>query len=192
MLRRCEGEQSQFGWLSLGLLIAIIGGTIWWMTPQMIGGCGGRAKEMEGRTYVGAMIRGQQAFFLDNNRFSDDLTALGLGLDQETENYSYHIENHGDRAFNFGEAKEENGVESHYISAVFQLDTTTTVLETGEEIPEFATIICTVDIDRNSENILLTNLLPSLENGIPTCHPDTVLMGRSPEPQTSTISEGLN
>jgi len=48
-----------------------------------------RGKQSEARTYVGTMIRGQQAFFLENGRFTSDLNALQLGIKSITENYSY-------------------------------------------------------------------------------------------------------
>ncbi|MBP0000463.1 MAG: type IV pilin-like G/H family protein [Cyanobacteria bacterium SID2] len=49
------------------------------------------ALESEGQTYIGAMARGQQAYFLENNKFSESIDELQLGLQSETENYKYEI-----------------------------------------------------------------------------------------------------
>ncbi|MEQ9550415.1 MAG: type IV pilin-like G/H family protein [Coleofasciculus sp. G3-WIS-01] len=45
----------------------------------------------EGREYVGSMNRLQQAYYLENSKFSDKLDNLGLRGSAETENYRYHI-----------------------------------------------------------------------------------------------------
>lgn len=50
-----------------------------------------RAKTAEARNYVGAMNRAQQAFFLEKSEFANTLEDLGLGLEPETDNYSYKI-----------------------------------------------------------------------------------------------------
>ncbi|MEM7797322.1 MAG: pentapeptide repeat-containing protein, partial [Cyanobacteria bacterium P01_C01_bin.118] len=50
-----------------------------------------RARASEGRTYVGAMNRGQQAYYLENEQFSDSMDRLGLGIANETDNYRYDV-----------------------------------------------------------------------------------------------------
>ena len=37
------------------------------------------------------MTRAQQAFYLENNSFSDDMKSLGLGITTETEHFKYEI-----------------------------------------------------------------------------------------------------
>ena len=51
-----------------------------------------RARQSEAATYIGSMNRAQQAFYLENSRFTDDLGALGLGISAETEFYNYEID----------------------------------------------------------------------------------------------------
>ncbi|AFY39077.1 hypothetical protein Lepto7376_2820 [[Leptolyngbya] sp. PCC 7376] len=187
MLRRQENDKSQYGWRSLGILIAIIGGVIWWMAPQIVG-CGGMAKEMEGRIAVGTMGRGQQAFFLENNQFASSLDELDLGIRRETDNYTFSVDHRGDHVFNYAVARGD--VENSYIGAVFQLESTVIVPETGEEIPEFATITCAINIENVDTQVSPQTVLPSLEDNIPICHPETNLMQRSPDPEV--ISQGLN
>jgi type IV pilus assembly protein PilA len=50
-----------------------------------------KAKESESKSYVGSMNRTQQAYFLENNKFSTGLGDLGLGINSSTVNYTYSI-----------------------------------------------------------------------------------------------------
>jgi hypothetical protein len=50
-----------------------------------------RAIQSEAKTYVGAMNRAHQAFFLEKEYFTNKLEDLGLGIKAETENYKYQI-----------------------------------------------------------------------------------------------------
>jgi type IV pilus assembly protein PilA len=52
-----------------------------------------KAKESEAKHYVGAMIRGQQAYFLENNKFASSIDDLEIGLSStSTKNYAYNLE----------------------------------------------------------------------------------------------------
>jgi type IV pilus assembly protein PilA len=48
-----------------------------------------KAKQAEARQNVGAMNRAQQSYFLEQNKFAGDLTALGVGLRTQTTNFKY-------------------------------------------------------------------------------------------------------
>ncbi|MDG2990856.1 type IV pilin-like G/H family protein [Candidatus Synechococcus calcipolaris G9] len=50
-----------------------------------------QAKEAEAQISLRAMLRGQQAYFMENGRFTESLGDLGLGLPQETGTYHYEI-----------------------------------------------------------------------------------------------------
>jgi hypothetical protein len=56
-----------------------------YLSPQRL------AAQEEAASYIGSINRAQQAFYIENNRFTSQLQELGLGLDQETENYSYGL-----------------------------------------------------------------------------------------------------
>jgi type IV pilus assembly protein PilA len=47
-----------------------------------------KARESEAKTYVGSMNRAQQAFYLENNSFSNTLGGLELGI-SNSKNYTY-------------------------------------------------------------------------------------------------------
>lgn len=61
-----------------------------WIVPTTWGQAD-KARESEAKTYVGSMNRAQQAFYLENNSFSDEMESLGLGIATETEYYKYDI-----------------------------------------------------------------------------------------------------
>ncbi|WP_016873708.1 type IV pilin-like G/H family protein [Chlorogloeopsis fritschii] len=56
-----------------------------------------KAKQSEAKTYVGSMNRAQQAYYAENNEFADNanFAKLGLGVNTQTSNYKYVINNGG-------------------------------------------------------------------------------------------------
>lgn len=50
-----------------------------------------RAKQSEPKSYLASTNKGQQAFFIEQGRFSDSIDELGTGIKTETNNYSYKI-----------------------------------------------------------------------------------------------------
>jgi len=52
---------------------------------------GDKFTNMEGKQYIGSMNRAQQAYFIENEEFTTDLEKLLLGIQSETESYSYQI-----------------------------------------------------------------------------------------------------
>lgn len=50
-----------------------------------------KAKESEAVTYLAAMVKAQQPFYVEKNNFSTDIASLGLGMTTSTENYDYGI-----------------------------------------------------------------------------------------------------
>ena len=120
---------------------------------------------------LGSLNRAQQAHYFDNQTFADDFATLELGIDEETDNYRYTMENHGDHVFHFAEAKKESTKRKifsggyrlrHFIGAVFEMKDRTT-----------GRVRCELDFKENIPNFSFSNFLPSLENNVPTCHPDT-------------------
>ena len=50
-----------------------------------------RADQSEAKTYIGSMVRVQQANFLEKNQFLSEFDSLGLGVTPESKNYKYSI-----------------------------------------------------------------------------------------------------
>lgn len=51
-----------------------------------------KAKESEGKLYLGSMERAQQAYFLEKGKFATSVDELQLGIKEDTPNYTYKIE----------------------------------------------------------------------------------------------------
>jgi len=52
---------------------------------------GAKAMQVQARGFIGAILKAQQVFYTERGQFSDSLEALGIGLKNETDNYSYKI-----------------------------------------------------------------------------------------------------
>ncbi|MBH8574527.1 type IV pilin-like G/H family protein [Nostocaceae cyanobacterium CENA369] len=53
--------------------------------------------QSEGQLFIGAINRAQQAYYLENEKFSSTLEQLQLGIKPETENYRYRILTQGNQ-----------------------------------------------------------------------------------------------
>jgi type IV pilus assembly protein PilA len=86
----CKKKQQGFplvGCLTTFLVLGMLGA----LTLRNLTSCTNKAKQSEPKQNVGALNRAQQAYFLENGKFSDSLSELGVGIKTETENYSYRI-----------------------------------------------------------------------------------------------------
>jgi len=87
-----------------------------------------KARNREAKTIVGSMNRAQQAYYLENDKFSTKFSELGLGLKQETEHYVYKIVPQSSKSImNIGQAKVK-GLNS-YVGLVY-----ITEVNNGEKI----------------------------------------------------------
>ena len=95
-----------------------------------------KARQSEAKTYVGAMNRGQQAYFIENRAFSPSIEALEIGIPATTSNYSYSLEVQPDGASVIITATPLEEPLKHYTGAVFAVgetpDTATTIAEVCE------------------------------------------------------------
>lgn len=76
------------GCLGLIFIMGIIGAIA---LPSFLGQAN-KAKQSEAKQNVGAMIRGQQAHFLEQNRFAATVDEMKMGIPPETENYRYEVQ----------------------------------------------------------------------------------------------------
>jgi type IV pilus assembly protein PilA len=51
-----------------------------------------KARQSEAKTFIGAVVRGQQAYRIANTEFGSDFNDLEIGLPTETDNYVYSID----------------------------------------------------------------------------------------------------
>ncbi len=50
-----------------------------------------KAKQSEGKQYLSAINKGQQAYYIENTAFSGSVSELGIGLKSQTSNFKYAI-----------------------------------------------------------------------------------------------------
>ena len=97
-----------------------------------------RAKQSEGKTYIGAMNRAQQAYYLENNKFGTTIAQLGIGIKPETESFNYQILPQGNGTQNVMNTAKAKLPKLHsYTGAVFVIE------NNGENITRAA--ICETD-----------------------------------------------
>lgn len=50
-----------------------------------------KAKQSEGKQYISSLNKGQQAYYVENNKFGSTVSELGIGLKTQTSNYVYEM-----------------------------------------------------------------------------------------------------
>lgn len=95
-----------------------------------------KAATAEGKSNLGALSRAQQAYYLESQEFAPTIEDLGLGVNPETENFSYEVDTvEGDRVYLTATAKNP---EVSSVGALVFID------ESGEEATT-QSILCVTD-----------------------------------------------
>ncbi len=121
----------------------------------------GKARESEAKQYIGSMNRAQQAYFLEESKFTDTIAELGLGISTETENYTYSSYATPLSAINH--AVSHKSKMKGYVGAIFLGDATAT-----GEMTTFA-ILCEAESPGTHRPPA-----PIVEDGVIQCAPETV------------------
>ncbi len=145
-------------------------------------GCGNKAKSSEGRTYVGSMNRGQQAFWDEKQTFGRSIPVLELGIKEETVNFKFEVQSFELVTYQYGVPKNDN-VKS-FVGAVFvvpekpqtyqgsnQKENPTSDIKPSAK-QELTTVAILCESPKTGVKMKLPN--PSLQNGTPTCAEGTV------------------
>lgn len=74
--------------------------------------CGYKVRQSEAKQSIGAINRGQQAYFFEKKTFANSIDNLELGIKTETENYSYSIKVNENNSINYAIAKHSKKSES--------------------------------------------------------------------------------
>ncbi|MDB9495424.1 type IV pilin-like G/H family protein [Spirulina major CS-329] len=89
-LNSTRKEDEGFTLIELLVVIIIIGILAAIALPSLLGQAN-KAKQSEARNNIGALMRGQQASYLESQSFQSDILQLGLGVATQTVNYRYQI-----------------------------------------------------------------------------------------------------
>ncbi|MEM9117835.1 MAG: type IV pilin-like G/H family protein [Cyanobacteria bacterium P01_F01_bin.56] len=104
---RDKKEQGGFTLIELLVVIIIIGILAAIALPSFLNQAN-RARESEASNYVGAVNRGQQAYFLEKLVYATDAGLLEVGVPEQTDNFTY-----GDETGDF------DGLSADQTSAIF-------------------------------------------------------------------------
>ncbi|WP_269546377.1 type IV pilin-like G/H family protein [Coleofasciculus chthonoplastes] len=119
-----------------------------------------KIKQSEAKQYIGSMNRAQQAYFLEEGNFTDNIGELGLGISTETKNYTYSI--HATILSSIHYSVSRKADLKSYVGGVFLGDAE----ETGE-LTTFAILCETKDKGTNRPPS------PIVEDGMVQCAPGT-------------------
>jgi hypothetical protein len=162
-----------YGSLGLGLIALVL---------PSFSGCGNKARSSEGRTYVGTMNRGQQAFWAEKQTFGRSIPVLELGIKEETDNFKFEVQSFKLVTYQYGVSKNDKA--KSFVGAVFVVPEKSQTYQgsdqkenqTSESKPSAKKELTTVAILCESLKIGVKQKLPnpSLQSGTPTCAEGTV------------------
>jgi prepilin-type N-terminal cleavage/methylation domain-containing protein len=125
------------------------------------------SKASEAGTYVRAMNRGQEVYFMksQDGKFSNSISKLGIGIQEETKRYRYYTKALPNTAFSYGIAKRKYSEDDwlnkrpikSFVGAVF-------VIPTTQKEESIKSIVCKND---QPGNIIPSQ--PILKNDVPNC-----------------------
>lgn len=127
-----------------------------------------KAKQSEAKQYVSSMNRAQQAYFLENNHFSNSVKELGIGNSAQTKDYQYST--WGNKAaFNY--AITRNPKLKSYVGGVFLVP----AKYSGSAKGEMTTLAIMCESKAAGISVIPN---PIIVNGQPACGVGTTKIGK--------------
>lgn len=151
--------------IRLSVFFAIGLGGVLYALPRSFLDCASKARQSEGRNNIGAIGRAQQAFYLTNNKFTNSIPELGIGISPETNNYKYFVQ--VDRQFVVSYAQGKTPNTKNYLGVVF-----VGTVPNSDRTPTTQSIVCEV---KQSQS--LANIMPIYQNGQVSCPEGTTKPG---------------
>lgn len=189
-----QKRQHTFHWdaVKVFLYIFFISYGINWirfsLAPSIValGSCGSMAKQFEGKYKIGTINRAQQTYFVENQKFTENLQQLGVGIKYQEKNYNYSIRTTNKAVFNYAlfrsdayklrtsyfgpfwwDYKEPLQMKS-YVGAVFAIPPTN--LDSQKNKKEMTTLAIVCEVIKPVATIPSS---PTLVKGVPTCGANT-------------------
>jgi len=165
-------NKNKFGcltWLVIFLGLGIGGVTL--ALPSLLS-CGNKAKASEAKNNIGAMNRAQQAYYIENNAFSNSFESLGIGIRTQTINYEYSTRATKTAAFTYGIARKGTKNIKSYVGGVFVVPATNVDPKADKKEMTSVGILCEATSPGRTR---LAD--PILQNNVPTCGSDTKELG---------------
>jgi type IV pilus assembly protein PilA len=124
--------------------------------------CSLKARQSEGKQYLGSMNRAQQAYFADKGKgaFSNSVNDLGIGIKTQTPNYKYSTISIKNAAFSYAVSSHETKILTSYVGAVFLVP----VSPAANNDKTTVSILCAANSPGKTQP---PN--PILENDVPVC-----------------------
>ncbi|PSB28185.1 hypothetical protein C7B82_14370 [Stenomitos frigidus ULC18] len=91
----------------LGFVLLILGLWVWAGVWNCSNTKDAAVIHLTAKQRVGSMNRAQQAYYLENGKFSDSLQKLGLGLQPTSEQFVYSVRATTDAAFQYGTTRPD-------------------------------------------------------------------------------------
>ncbi len=85
-----KSQHTGFTLIELLVVIIIIGILSAIALPSLLSQAA-KARASEARTNIGSLNRAQQAYYLENQQFAQDIEKLSLGIKDNTDNYTYIV-----------------------------------------------------------------------------------------------------
>ena len=153
------------------LWMLIILSSLMFIIPLFNTSCSDKARQSEGKQYIGSMNRAQQAYYSDEQKFSSNIPDLGLGIQTETTNYLYSTETTDNTAFNYGISRHDK-IPS-YVGAVFAVPATD--VDSEAESDEITTVAILCEADASGS---IKPAAPTYQDGKLTCGEGTIDLSR--------------
>jgi len=165
-------NKSKSGCLALLTIFLVLGiGSFVLSLPGLLS-CANSVKQAEAKQNVGAMNRAQQAYYLDNQAFSNSFESLGIGIRTQTINYEYSIRATKTAAFNYGIARKGTKNIKSYVGGVFVVPDTNVDPKADKKENTTVGILCEALRPGSTQPSD-----PTLQNNVPTCGSDTKELG---------------
>jgi hypothetical protein len=110
------------------------------------------------------MNRSQQAYYLENNAFSNSFESLGVGIRTQTTNYEYSTRVTKTAAFNYGISRTGKKDIKSYVGGVFLVPGTNLDPKVDKDKMTTVSILCEATSPGN-----IRPADPMLQQSVPTC-----------------------